>query len=456
MNSISSDLEIPARRHDAPSSAQRITVHFLKNNARNEVTRFLEIVLAIKFSPALDLRRLERAFLETVTLHPELASTFHVSDKGKEIRVKRIGAEHFQIGAHDCSQMDEKSSQALMNSRADTEFDVQNGPLATLDAFTFNDGSMAIMLRLSHVVVDGWSTEIVVRTLIECYFGPAEIPRKPAAATFEDFVDWEEEFETGPASAAHLMFWKRQMADFDARIPYRIATPANADADARSGKCSLVIDEETTARLRHSAHSCGASIFTFLLAAYALALAEMTGTLLLPIRSNAANRIRPGFHSIVGDLANSNCLRIDIDISWNFRHLLHHVADQLQAVMEHQNSFWWALETLGPQIPTFSGSVFDQFGFQKWSAQSEDDSSISKLLYDPDAGAVKIGGLEISPVRLPALYPCSGCRCPIKAKTLLWQHAATTFLPFRNGVARIYISAIGKTASPAGASLRSP
>lgn len=398
---IEADDRILQRLHDAASSGQRTVARFLLNTPRNDISRFWEIKLVLRIRPALDVQRLDDAFKHTIRRHPELSSIFHLTAQGT-IVVRRIPLSRFSVSSHDCQAMNEDDVSQILHEHSDRELNPRTGPLVTLDLYRIADGSSIVLLRLSHLVADGRSTEIVLTTLMQSYLGLVASPGSTANAEFEDFVDYEDDFADSDEADEHIAFWRTQLLGWSDPAPLPEIKQAGPEIiRPGAGKARLTFDALQTDAIKAAARNHGVSLFVFLLTSYFLALVKVTGRRALPIRSTAANRSRREFLPLVGYMSISNCIRIELDQEACFLELLLKVAGTVNEVLKYQNSALLAYERLFPSPTTFSGSELDQFHFQAYPSGTD---VVSGLLYDPDLPPQILGGLEISSVRMKNHY----------------------------------------------------
>lgn len=387
---------IRPRRHDLPSSVQRNLAPTLAAGVSAEASAFYEVRIALNFAPALDFDQLEAAFRRTVARHPELASVFRRA-AGGEWAVTRLNAECFVLGRHDCRAATSDAAAARLQSLIRRGFDIAAGPLVTLDVLLLADGSSTLLLRACQLVADATTMEIMLAWLVQAYFGFEE-SRPASEGDYEDFVDAEEEFAESPEAAAHLAYWRQQFGSCAPARPYPPeALPPPCPSGPPRRDCEL--SPALTAAIRAAARREGVSLFTWLLAAYARALAPLAGGPTMVIRSTAQNRMHRAFRGTAGAFAMFGCMRLAWPAESGFPATLAAVRVAVDAALAHQNSPWWALEQLFP-TPAAGRSELDQFQFQKRFAQQEGQNPIARLLHEPDEPPIEVEGLRMSAVPL--------------------------------------------------------
>jgi hypothetical protein len=364
---------------------------------RPDARQFFAIVIAINFSPGLDPQKLHHALMATAVQHPELATLYRRDDSG-ELYAVRAPASALGVRVHDCTTASEKEMAARLQADADRYLDMSSDPPIAIDLYRLADGSSTILVQINHIVADGWSAELVVTSLLNHYIGAT--PREPeAVATFEDFVDWEEEETSGERGLANEIYWRPKIEAF--RRPIRLGELA-AQTGEKSGSalCRFECTGDEVAAIRSAARKANVSDYVFLMTGYVSAIAMMTGMERIVLRSNASNRTQPGFTRIIGCMADANALDVGLKLAASFRENAQRVASEINGAFEHQGSFLWAFRKLARQDPSLFGGGFNRFHFQKWTAQVEAGQVSASLLYDPEKPSLTFGGVTVKAIDL--------------------------------------------------------
>ncbi|HEY0143903.1 MAG TPA: amino acid adenylation domain-containing protein [Thermoanaerobaculia bacterium] len=103
---------------------------------------------------------------------------------------------------------------AFLQRQAKRPFDLNRGPLARIELFRRDRQKSILLLTVHHIVFDGVSAVIVLRSLLELYQQLADgAPVRPAQphAGYEEFVAWEEGMLASAEGAAHARYWQQQL-----------------------------------------------------------------------------------------------------------------------------------------------------------------------------------------------------------------------------------------------------
>ncbi len=184
------------------------------------------------------------------------------------------------------------------------------------------------VLTNHHIVLDGWSTPILLQEIIAGYYGQ----RLPAAVPYRSFVTWLAGRDRAAAQAA----WGEVLAGLDA--PTLVGPPSRLGL-GRRGVASYQLPEETTRALGELARSQHTTVNIVLQAAWVQLLMWLTGQRDVVFGTAVSGRPAElaGAESMVGLLINTVPVRATITAATTIAELL----DQLQAAhnrtLEHQH-----------------------------------------------------------------------------------------------------------------------
>lgn len=277
----------------------------MASNPRDEKLRSWEIAQALEIRPALDTDRLARAFQHVIHLHPRLRAVYRVA-KG-EVSGRLLPAEQFQLRLWDAAKLSEEKFLAQLQERADQPWDLARGPLIELTAIARPRQRMVLLLRVNHLLIDGWSIEVLLRDMMMYYLGlNAEQAKAPG---FEAFIDWEEKFLASPSGRDQRAFWRRKLAAMGPRLPLPYDRPPASPFIAKSDDVHFALDRTLTEQVHALARRQGASLFAVLLAAFQTLLAEISGRTDLVITTTTNRRTRAEFANVVGFMGNLIAVR---------------------------------------------------------------------------------------------------------------------------------------------------
>ncbi len=163
----------------------------------------------------LDVDALGRACALLVERVPMLRSVFVEEGGVLSRRVRPPSEGGFEC--EDASGMTEDALVAHLREHAKRPFDLARGPLfrVLVCQGAPSPESSAVLLCVHHIIFDGGSLRVVLRTLVRLYealrTGQAPLVESPTA-TFDEFVVRERELIEGPEGRARIAYWQAQLA----------------------------------------------------------------------------------------------------------------------------------------------------------------------------------------------------------------------------------------------------
>ena len=208
----------------------------------------------------------------------------------------------------------------------------------------------ALLLTLHHIVVDGWSMQILLRELAALYRGhttgrPVPLPAPPLQ--YADFAAWQQSRD-GDLDA-QVAYWHRRLDGAPEALDVGADRPRPAVPSHQGRTARLTVPAELTAGLRALADRHSATLFMTLLAALQAVLGRRSGQSDLCVGSPVAGRPRPELESVVGPFFNSLVLRADLAGDPDFDELVRQARDTALEAYAHQDvPFERLVADLGP------------------------------------------------------------------------------------------------------------
>ncbi len=193
---------------------------------------------------------------------------------------------------------------------------------------------LRLRLDLHHLIVDGFSLQILLTDLAALYAGQ---PAPEPAVRYRDYAAWL----TGPAGAAlrerHRAHWQRVFATPPERadLPLAAARPPLRALDGDVLEFDL--GPERAGALRELAREHDVTLFAVLAAGYGILLARLTRSRDVVFGTPVSGRTVPGLHRTVGMLANTVCVRTAVDPGLSFAQYLRQVAGAAEEAFAHQD-----------------------------------------------------------------------------------------------------------------------
>ncbi|MFD9691655.1 amino acid adenylation domain-containing protein [Kitasatospora sp. NPDC059088] len=347
-----------------------------------------------------DIRALRNAVTAVLARHEALRTTFRIHEQGLLQVVHPEPRLEWRLAT--CRDAEEREQRMAHAARA--PFDLERGPLVRAGVLSCADGSHVVALCCHHAVFDGWSAKLVRDELIAHYraFTTGTEPDLPEVEyQYGDYSLWHDEWLESPAGERARRAWVELLAGElpvlelpgDVRPTHRAtgrttAADREAAATAPGGTADLPLPGPAVERLAALATEQRTTLFTVLLAAYDLLLADRTGLRDVIVGTPALNRSRTEFQRTVGCFVNMVAVRTDLDGPRTFRELVERVrtavlrAQDLQAV-----PFETVVKDVRPTRHQDHSPVF-QVAF-----------TVGEDFFEP----VRAGELEFRPVEVPSV-----------------------------------------------------
>ncbi|MBE3200976.1 non-ribosomal peptide synthetase [Parafrankia sp. CH37] len=314
---------------------------------------FYSVQLVVDLRGPLDLARLRAAARELLALHPVLRTAF--PDEGDDPVQVVLGEVELRLTVLDLTAPDpagpdpagsdpaSRLEEFLAHDRT-AGFDLAEPPLLRLTLVRLGAHEHRLVVTNHHLVLDGWSTPLVVRDLFQIYESAGSGSGSGSGAglgtgtglarprPYRDFLAWLHRRDREASRAA----WAQVLAGVDE--PTLLAGPDLRDPTVFPAEVIDVIPAELAARLRDAARACGVTLNTLLSAAWGLVLGRMSGRDDVVFGVTVSGRPPEilGVESMVGLFINTVPTRVHWSPADTVRALLERLQQAQTTVLEHQ------------------------------------------------------------------------------------------------------------------------
>ncbi|AIG79241.1 Hypothetical protein AJAP_32135 [Amycolatopsis japonica] len=297
----------------------------------------------------LDADRLRAAWDQVVVRHDSLRTSFHQLGSGATVQVVAAEAE-IPWRMVDLSHVGEEDAAAeierLLAEDQAERFDVTKAPLLRLMLIKLSPVRHRFVLTSHHVLLDGWSTPLVLGEVSIAYAGgrgPAKTP------SYKDYLSWLSRQDEQATQEA----WRAELAGSDE------PTVVDADADKAMvvpGEHAEWLPEAATRALTGFARGHGLTLSTIVQGAWALVLSRLAGRTDVVFGTVVSGRPAdvPDVEQMVGMFINTVPVRVRLDGDLPVLELLQDLQSRQSALTEHQ---YLGLSQV--QRAAGAGAVFD-------------------------------------------------------------------------------------------------
>ncbi|MFL9459672.1 non-ribosomal peptide synthase/polyketide synthase [Scytonema tolypothrichoides VB-61278_2] len=317
-------------------------------------SRSYNLLDAQRLNGSLNIVALEQSLSELIRRHEILRTTFPIAD-GQPVQV--IGPSALTLPVHDLRELSaqEQTYQIgqIAQSFASHPFDLAVGPLIQFALLQLNEQESVLLLKMHHIIYDGWSLNIFKNDLSQLYAAFTQgltnpLPELPIQ--YADFAVWQRQWLTGEVLERQMNYWQQKLADAPVTVELPTDKPRPPVQTFRGGIERFKLDRLLTERLKQLSQESDVTLFMTLLAAFLVLLSRYSGQLDIIVGSPIANRNNKSVEQLIGFFANTIALRGDLSGNPSFADFLAQVRQTTLSAYANQDlPFEMLVEKLQPE-----------------------------------------------------------------------------------------------------------
>ncbi len=313
----------------------------------------------------IDRTALAMAFDAMVERHEMLRTVF--IERDGEPRQKVLTGDELDVRMEfiDLSRtrdMDAKLNELLL-MRGKKSFDLEKGPLFKATLLKLSDTRMIFLLNMHHIVIDGWSIDILHAEIQQLYTSfatglPNNLP--PLRIQYRDFAWWQNRMMEKSNLDSHRRYWLDQLGGDLPILELPADYPRPQTRSFRGAYQMGQVPKEVFEALQKLSRETSCSLFTTLLASVNALFHRYSGAEDLIIGIPVAGQEHGDLEGQIGYYVNTLAIRSRIDGKKGFAELLAHVKDNLLEGYTHQlYPFDLLVGELGPATDRSRSPLFD-------------------------------------------------------------------------------------------------
>ncbi len=291
----------------------------------------------------LDLAALARAWQSTVDRHPILRTAFVWERREEPLQVVRERV-RLPIEERDVRALPPEARAAEVERLLDEDrrrgFDLAKAPLARVALIRLADRETMLVFSSHHMLLDGWSTQIVLRDVHAAYMAIVE-GRAPSPSRVRPYADYIA-FLQKQDKARREAFWRGCLQGFDAPVPIHslFDRPADPAALPDYAQARLAIGDDESARIAAAAREQQITLSTLVEGAFGLLLARYAGVEDVVFGGVVSGRgaAVAGIEEMVGLFINTVPVRVQVDPSQGVNAFLKALQTRLAETREHEHA----------------------------------------------------------------------------------------------------------------------
>ncbi|MEU1866299.1 MupA/Atu3671 family FMN-dependent luciferase-like monooxygenase [Streptomyces gardneri] len=284
--------------------------------------------------------------------------------------------------AHEIAQ----EAARLADEEAGTPFDLVAGRVIRARLLRLGEQQHRLLLTVHHLACDAASVatlgkEIEVQYLAALSGQERREPDLPMQ--YADFADWQQSTLAGPELDRLLAYWKDNLAGMPAHhLPTDHARPPVQSY--RGSALTFQLPAESVQRLEELGRSEGVTLYSVLLAAFAVLLRGHVGEDEVVVGTPVSGRERPELAGLIGFFTNTLVLRCDLTSGPTFRELIQRLWTQVKGALAHQDlPFEKLVEELHPDRDLAQNPLFQV---------------LFSYRYEEEGAGLRLDGCQVQPV----------------------------------------------------------
>ncbi|GAA5084897.1 non-ribosomal peptide synthetase [Nocardia iowensis] len=283
-----------------------------------------------------DAARLRAAAQALLARHENLRVAFVETDDGPRQLVladAEISWQEVDLTDIADTELRQRELDRLIALDARTRFELTRPPLVRFTLIRTTADTYRLVLTNHHLVLDGWSTPLLVRELLTLYLTSGDTSALQPAHSYREFLSWLAERDDAESIAA----WAESLAGID--TPTRAVPTLAGIESTETGMLSTDLAPDTVARLEAAARESGATVNTLVQASWALLLAMLTGRTDVVFGGTVSGRPPElaGVEEMVGLFINTLPVRVRLDPAEKVVDLLARLQAEQARLMDHQH-----------------------------------------------------------------------------------------------------------------------
>ncbi|MFE7497545.1 condensation domain-containing protein [Streptomyces albidoflavus] len=279
----------------------------------------------------LDISALEAAARDVLQRHETLRTTFQLVDGEPVQRIHPVSAVGLEVIP---GVLDEATVRDRVECHARTPFAITSAPLVRWMLLRTSEDRHLLQLVAHHLVIDGWSLEILLSDLSSCYAARLRgaTPQLPAVPTsYRTYATQRTDLKVLETQTA---FWGELLRD----LPSPLALPpAVQGAPSGAVRESLPVDAELVSRVKELAKAEGVTVSSVWLACFAGVLGRWGGTRDVILGTPLSGRTGADLLQTVGFFISTAALRLVLPEAASGRDVLRRAHQMLIGAQLHQD-----------------------------------------------------------------------------------------------------------------------
>src|SRR3569833_2005499 len=294
----------------------------------------------IHIAGAVDPERFERAVSLLARKHDCLRTVLVRGESAGDVPSQTfLGEMPLRVPVREFSQHADPHAAALegMQARLDEPFDVYGGPLLHFELLKINPGCWYWLIKMHHLIVDGWSIALLCRSLGEIYTAlDGGVQPDLTAHSYVSFIEDDREYVGGSTFQRHRRYWLERYQNLPEPLVRARYRGAGRHEVVRSERRSVALARPFYDRLIAFAKGNDSTTFQVILAALYVYCLRSWGRSELVVGLPVLNRANAAHKATAGLFVGVSAVRFNFGTELTCKELLRCIARVLRQEYRYQ------------------------------------------------------------------------------------------------------------------------
>jgi len=290
-----------------------------------------------------DVVSFRQAISEMVRRHESLRTTFPCVDGEPKQHIHPPKSVSFPVVDLEGLPLGEQGREIerLTRHEATSYFDLGRGPLFRVLVLRTAPEEHVLTIVFHHIIADGWSLGVFYRelsALYQTYAAGNDTCLPEPHVQYSDYTLWQRECVNLGALQVQVAYWRGRLRGSAAVLPGLGDRPRAEDPSFRGSLEFFELPRDLADGLRKSARQSAATLYVVFVTAFGALLYRQSGATDICIGTPIANRNYPWSEGIIGFVANTLVLRIELSGEMSLEQLLQRVRQEAIAAYDNQDA----------------------------------------------------------------------------------------------------------------------
>ncbi|WP_025676549.1 non-ribosomal peptide synthetase, partial [Paenibacillus polymyxa] len=324
-------------------------LHGLQRNPLSEVQKGLwllhkmspeinayNVPICLRFNTKVEIENVKQAFHTVLEQYPILNSV--IEEENGTPYQKLNPAQPFNMQVEDISSLKADEIIPFIRSKAKQPFALEQDSMMRVYLMSRSEQEHFILVVIHHIIFDGSSFVLFIQSFLDAYKDLVRGNRPivlPPAASYNDFVEWEQTMLASAEGEKHLSYWKQQLSDTlpTLELPYNRSGFLTPSMEGQTYTKRLPVDWVN--RVKSFARTQYMSLSTVLLGMYVILLNQYSRQEDIIVGMPVMVRPEERFDQLIGYFVNMLPIRSQVSETETFLDLMKKLQMTVVNGMDH-------------------------------------------------------------------------------------------------------------------------